>query len=67
MPTPTPTYRITPAQIAAAEQAQADFAAILSDDPTAKAPNSFRQMVLNEQRHSLTWNVVTSEYEPENK
>lgn len=63
----TPTYRIAAEQIAAAEQAQADFAAIQSEDPTAKLPVSYRQMILNEERHSLTWNARAGQYEPENK
>ena len=58
----SPTYRITPAQIAQAAQAQTDFAAILASDPTAQAPVSFRQMILNE-AHGWTWNIETGEYE----
>lgn len=59
-------YRITPAQIAAAEQARQDFADIQASDPTAQAPISFRQMILNE-AHGWTWNTDTKQYELDNK
>lgn len=59
-------YHITPAQIAAAEQAEQEFAEILTDDPYFRPPASFRQLILNEER-GWTWNVAAQKYEPENK
>ena len=55
-------YRITPAQIAAAQQAKADFDALCQADPTIILPLSFRQMILNE-RHGWIWNTQFGQYE----
>lgn len=59
-------YTLTQRQKDQAEEAHQEFAEILAADPTAKAPASFRQMILNE-KHGWTWNPATQKYEPENK
>lgn len=65
-PLGNPTYRISAAQIAAAQAAQEMIEAICQADPDAIPPISARQMVINEGL-GWVWDFASGQYQRENK